>query len=162
LRFGDGPDGRRQIATTATEAVRCQSTPFASTGSEEPWAGRMRDTCTAGLRVLGGRGCASEHVRKMEQHKKRPNDDDQAEDDLSGTLSLGRTGGRRRARLSWRWRRSQTGTGMTSSNQPRRLRVERNIYRRTSGVFEVGFRDGAGKQRWRTVPRWDHSCPCDA
>jgi integrase len=40
---------------------------------------------------------------------------------------------------------------MASSNQPRRLRVERNIYRRASGVFEVGFKDGAGKQRWRTV-----------
>jgi integrase len=33
----------------------------------------------------------------------------------------------------------------------RRVRVERNIYRRTSGVFEVSFKDGAGKQRWRTV-----------
>jgi len=34
---------------------------------------------------------------------------------------------------------------------PRRERVERNIYRRGTGVFEVGFRDAAGKQRWRTV-----------
>ena len=34
---------------------------------------------------------------------------------------------------------------------PRRVRVERNIYRRPSGVYEVGFKDGAGKQRWRTV-----------
>jgi hypothetical protein len=34
---------------------------------------------------------------------------------------------------------------------PRRLRVERNIYRRPSGVYEVGFKDAAGKQRWRTV-----------
>jgi integrase len=33
----------------------------------------------------------------------------------------------------------------------RRVRVERNIYRRPSGVFEVGFKDGAGTQRWRTV-----------
>jgi integrase len=33
----------------------------------------------------------------------------------------------------------------------RRVRVERNIYRRASGVFEVGFKDGAGVQRWRTV-----------
>ena len=33
----------------------------------------------------------------------------------------------------------------------RRVRVERNIYRRPSGVYEVGFRDGGGKQRWRTV-----------
>ena len=33
----------------------------------------------------------------------------------------------------------------------RRGRVERNIYRRPSGVYEVGFRDGSGKQRWRTV-----------
>jgi integrase len=37
------------------------------------------------------------------------------------------------------------------SNQPRRVRVERNIYRRASGVYEVGFKDGTGKQRWRTV-----------
>lgn len=34
---------------------------------------------------------------------------------------------------------------------PRRVRVERNIYRRPSGVYEIGFKDGAGKQRWRTV-----------
>lgn len=38
-----------------------------------------------------------------------------------------------------------------SSAAPRRVRVERNIYRRTSGVYEVGFKDGAGRQRWRTV-----------
>ena len=29
--------------------------------------------------------------------------------------------------------------------------LPRNIYRRTSGVYEVGFKDGGGKQRWRTV-----------
>jgi integrase len=29
--------------------------------------------------------------------------------------------------------------------------VERNIYRRPSGVLEVGFKDAAGIQRWRTV-----------
>ncbi len=34
---------------------------------------------------------------------------------------------------------------------PRRVRVERNIYRRPSGVYEVGFKDGSGRQRWRTV-----------
>jgi hypothetical protein len=33
----------------------------------------------------------------------------------------------------------------------RRVRVERNIYQRPSGVYEVGFKDGGGKQRWRTV-----------
>jgi len=33
----------------------------------------------------------------------------------------------------------------------RRIRVERNIYRRASGAYEVGFRDVSGKQRWRTV-----------
>jgi integrase len=33
----------------------------------------------------------------------------------------------------------------------RRVRVERNIYRRPSGVYEIGFKDAAGKQRWRTV-----------
>lgn len=38
-----------------------------------------------------------------------------------------------------------------SSSFPRRARVERNIYRRATGVYEVGFKDTAGKQRWRTV-----------
>lgn len=38
-----------------------------------------------------------------------------------------------------------------NSKQPRRVRVERNIYRRASGAYEVGFKDGTGKQRWRTV-----------
>jgi hypothetical protein len=33
----------------------------------------------------------------------------------------------------------------------RRERVERNIYRRASGRYEVGFRDPTGRQRWRTV-----------
>jgi hypothetical protein len=38
-----------------------------------------------------------------------------------------------------------------NTNVPRRTRVERNIYQRASGVFEVGLKDAAGKQRWRTV-----------
>ena len=38
-----------------------------------------------------------------------------------------------------------------TSKAPRRVRVERNIYRRASGVYEVGFKDGTGKQRRRTV-----------
>jgi integrase len=33
----------------------------------------------------------------------------------------------------------------------RRTCVERNIFRRETGVYEVGFRDSSGKQRWRTV-----------
>lgn len=37
------------------------------------------------------------------------------------------------------------------SAAPRRVRVERNIYRRPTGVLEVGFKDAAGIQRWRTV-----------
>ena len=37
------------------------------------------------------------------------------------------------------------------AGSPRRIRVERNIYRRATGVFEVGFRDASGAQRWRTV-----------
>lgn len=37
------------------------------------------------------------------------------------------------------------------SSGPRRVRVERNIYRRDNGVYEVGLRDGSGKQRWRKV-----------
>lgn len=36
-------------------------------------------------------------------------------------------------------------------NEPRRIRVERNIYRRATGVLEVGFKDTGGIQRWRTV-----------
>jgi hypothetical protein len=38
-----------------------------------------------------------------------------------------------------------------STDAPRRVRVERNIYRRATGVLEVGFKDAAGIQRWRTV-----------
>ncbi len=34
---------------------------------------------------------------------------------------------------------------------PRRVRVERGIYRRSTGVLEVGFKDETGRQRWRTV-----------
>jgi len=37
------------------------------------------------------------------------------------------------------------------SHQPRRVRVERNIYRRANGVYEIGFKDGSRKQRWKTV-----------
>lgn len=40
------------------------------------------------------------------------------------------------------------------ANEPsasRRVRVERNIYRRASGVYEVGFKDVDGRQRWRTM-----------
>lgn len=39
----------------------------------------------------------------------------------------------------------------TKDSAPRRVRVERNIYRRPTGVFEIGFKDASGKQRWRTV-----------
>jgi integrase len=37
------------------------------------------------------------------------------------------------------------------SQSARRVRVERNIYRRATGVLEIGFKDAAGIQRWRTV-----------
>src|SRR4051794_8783985 len=43
---------------------------------------------------------------------------------------------------------------MSAARSSRRERVERNIYSRTSGgrtVFEIGYRDSAGKQRWRTI-----------
>lgn len=33
----------------------------------------------------------------------------------------------------------------------RRVRVERNIYRRPDGRFELGYRDSTGKQRWQVV-----------
>lgn len=38
-----------------------------------------------------------------------------------------------------------------SVGAPRRTRVERNIYRRQDGRYELGMRDGAGVLRWRTV-----------
>ena len=38
-----------------------------------------------------------------------------------------------------------------TSATPRRIRVERGIYRRPTGVFEVGFKDEDGRLRWRTV-----------
>jgi integrase len=38
-----------------------------------------------------------------------------------------------------------------AADAPRRVRVERGIYRRPTGVLEVGYRDERGRQRWRTV-----------
>src|SRR5947209_10658784 len=38
-----------------------------------------------------------------------------------------------------------------SSPAPRRVRVERAIYRRSTGVLEVCFKDETGRLRWRTV-----------
>src|SRR4051794_1004434 len=35
------------------------------------------------------------------------------------------------------------------ARSPRRVRVERNIYRRPDGRLEVGYRDSASKQRWK-------------
>ena len=40
---------------------------------------------------------------------------------------------------------------MPSADAPRRVRVERGIYRRLTGVLEVGYRDETGRQRWRTI-----------
>lgn len=40
---------------------------------------------------------------------------------------------------------------MADSAAPRRVRVERGIYRQSTGVLEVGFRDEVGRLRWRTV-----------
>lgn len=37
------------------------------------------------------------------------------------------------------------------ADAPRRVRLERGIYRRATGVLEVGFKDEVGRQRWRTV-----------
>jgi hypothetical protein len=37
------------------------------------------------------------------------------------------------------------------ASKPRRERVERNIYRRSDGKLEIGFRDSDGKQRWQKV-----------
>jgi hypothetical protein len=38
-----------------------------------------------------------------------------------------------------------------AADAPRRARVERGIYRRSTGTLEVGYRDETGRQRWRTV-----------
>jgi hypothetical protein len=38
-----------------------------------------------------------------------------------------------------------------AKNEPRRVRVERNIYWCPTGVLEVGFKDASGIQRRRTV-----------
>lgn len=38
-----------------------------------------------------------------------------------------------------------------SESGARRVRIERGIYRRSTGVLEVGFKDETGRQRWRTV-----------
>jgi integrase len=38
-----------------------------------------------------------------------------------------------------------------SAAAPRRERVERGIYRRSTGVLEVGFKDETGRQCWRTI-----------
>ena len=38
-----------------------------------------------------------------------------------------------------------------SSSAPRRVRVERAIYRRSTGVLEICFKDEGGRLRWRTV-----------
>lgn len=40
---------------------------------------------------------------------------------------------------------------MMPEQQPRRVRVERGIYRRPTGVLEVGYKDEIGRLRWRTV-----------
>jgi len=45
---------------------------------------------------------------------------------------------------------------MTEANgRPRRERVDRNVYRRTTAdgriVYEVGYRDSSGRQRWKTI-----------
>ena len=45
------------------------------------------------------------------------------------------------------------------NDEPRRVRVERNLYRRPTGVLEVGFKDASGIQRWRTVDGGDHGRP---
>jgi hypothetical protein len=38
-----------------------------------------------------------------------------------------------------------------SSAVPRRVRVERGIYERPTGVLEVAYKDETGRLRWRTV-----------
>jgi integrase len=38
-----------------------------------------------------------------------------------------------------------------SASTPRRVRVERGIYRRPTGVLEIAYKDETGRLRWRTV-----------
>lgn len=38
-----------------------------------------------------------------------------------------------------------------SASTPRRVRVERGIYRRSTGVLEIAYKDETGRLRWRTV-----------
>ena len=40
---------------------------------------------------------------------------------------------------------------MADPAAPRRVRVERAIYRRPTGVLEIGYKDETGRLRWRTV-----------
>lgn len=40
---------------------------------------------------------------------------------------------------------------MPDPGAPRRVRVERGIYRRPTGVLEIGYKDETGRLRWRTV-----------
>ncbi len=39
----------------------------------------------------------------------------------------------------------------TTKPKPRRTRVERNVYRRPDGKFEIGYRDSTGRLRWQTI-----------
>ena len=50
-----------------------------------------------------------------------------------------------------RWLVSGAGTMSETNPAPRRVRVERAIYRRPTGVLEVCFKDESGRLRWRTV-----------
>jgi hypothetical protein len=59
-------------------------------------------------------------------------------------------GARRICRLSSRKLPEEADMARDSA-EPRRVRVERNIYRRANGVYEIGFKDGSRKQRWKTV-----------
>lgn len=40
---------------------------------------------------------------------------------------------------------------MSNATAPRRVRVERGIYKRPDGVYEIGWRDAAGKLHWSKV-----------
>jgi integrase len=40
-----------------------------------------------------------------------------------------------------------------AASPPRRVRLERNIYRRPDGSLELGYRDSDGRQRWKALGR---------
>ncbi len=118
----------------------CRRAPGGSDPGRGCMAGHVRSRCLPG-RALRHRPEAGRRADRAERAKR------------TGLQALLPTERPRRVALlgstscPHRFRRAV----MSESQTQRRVRVERNIYRRPSGVLEAGFKDGAGIQRWRTV-----------